>query len=67
MEAQDYVSKIVRREKVHRAMVTELKVVKYRNPASFERRLLTGSSLYCPSGQAIPAANACSGLFGGFA
>jgi hypothetical protein len=31
MEAQDYVSKIVRLEKVHRAMVTELKVIKYLN------------------------------------
>ncbi len=29
MEAQDYVSKIVRLEKVHRAMVTEIKVIKY--------------------------------------
>jgi len=29
MEAQDYVSKIVRREKVYRAMVTKEKVSKY--------------------------------------
>jgi hypothetical protein len=29
MEAQDYVSKIVRMEKVHRALVTELMVIKY--------------------------------------
>jgi hypothetical protein len=29
MEAQDYVSKIVRLEKVHRAMVTKPQVIKY--------------------------------------
>jgi len=29
MEAQDYVSKIVRLEKVHRAMVTKTQVTKY--------------------------------------
>jgi hypothetical protein len=29
MEAQDYVSKIVRLEKMHRAMVTKIMVIKY--------------------------------------
>jgi hypothetical protein len=34
MEAQDYVSKIVRQEKVHRAMVTKLQVTKYQKCAA---------------------------------
>jgi hypothetical protein len=38
MEAQDYVSKIVRLEKVHRAMVTKVLVTKYQN-----RRFVNGS------------------------
>jgi hypothetical protein len=33
MEAQDYVSKIVRLEKVHRAMITKKKVTKYQKSA----------------------------------
>jgi len=54
MEAQDYVSKIVRLEKVHRAMVTKIWVTKYLKARCGNPLLLTGSSLYRQSGRAGP-------------
>jgi hypothetical protein len=67
MEAQDYVSKIVRLEKGasrngYRKLGNKIPKNATRGPV-----LLTGSSLYRPSGRAIPALNARPGPFGGIA